>query len=114
MYARAEEIARSRGVILADTKFEFGSDPVTGQILLGDEVLTPDSSRFWDLTLWKPGGAQASFDKQYIRDWLASPQSGWDKNSGQEPPALPQEVIKATQERYIEAFTRLTGQMIEL
>lgn len=114
VYARAESIATSRGVILADTKFEFGSDPATGQILLGDEVLTPDSSRFWDMRLWKPGGAQASFDKQYIRDWLASPESGWDKTSGEEPPALPAEVIKATQERYIEAYTRLTGQIIEL
>lgn len=114
VYARAEDIARQRGVILADTKFEFGSDPATGQILLGDEVLTPDSSRFWDMVLWKPGGSQASFDKQYIRDWLASPESGWDKNSGEEPPALPAEIIMATQERYIEAFTRLTGQMIEL
>jgi phosphoribosylaminoimidazole-succinocarboxamide synthase len=112
VYGRAEEIARNRGVILADTKFEFGSDPETGQILLGDEVLTPDSSRFWDLKLWKPGGAQASFDKQYIRDWLASPESGWDRTG--EPPALPAEVIVATQERYIEAYTRLTGQVIEL
>lgn len=114
VYARAESIASARGVILADTKFEFGSDPVTGQILLGDEVLTPDSSRFWDMRLWKPGGAQASFDKQYIRDWLTSPESGWDKNSGEEPPVLPSEVIKATQERYVEAYTKLTGQMIEL
>ncbi|WP_435298742.1 phosphoribosylaminoimidazolesuccinocarboxamide synthase [Timonella sp. A28] len=114
VYARAEDIARSRGVILADTKFEFGSDPKTGEILLGDEVLTPDSSRFWDMNLWKPGGSQASFDKQYIRDWLASPASGWDKNSGSEPPALPAEVIQATQERYVEAFTRLTGQVIDL
>ncbi|MFD2840294.1 phosphoribosylaminoimidazolesuccinocarboxamide synthase [Populibacterium corticicola] len=112
VYGRAEEIARNRGVILADTKFEFGSDPETGQILLGDEVLTPDSSRFWDLKLWKPGGAQASFDKQYIRDWLASPESGWNRTG--EPPALPAEVIVTTQERYIEAYTRLTGQVIEL
>jgi phosphoribosylaminoimidazole-succinocarboxamide synthase len=114
VYGRAEEIAREHGVILADTKFEFGSDPATGAILLGDEVLTPDSSRFWDLELWKPGGAQASFDKQYIRDWLASPESGWDKDSGAEPPALPAEVIEATQKRYVEAYTRLTGNDISL
>jgi len=114
VYARAEEIARERGVILADTKFEFGSDPVSGEVLLGDEVLTPDSSRFWDQMLWQPGGAQASFDKQYIRDWLTSAESGWDRASGQEPPELPFEVVAATQERYVEAFTRLTGQSIDL
>ncbi|XBH21468.1 phosphoribosylaminoimidazolesuccinocarboxamide synthase [Jonesiaceae bacterium BS-20] len=114
VYERAEEIARERGIILADTKFEFGSDPVSGEILLGDEVLTPDSSRFWDAKLWKPGGAQASFDKQIIRDWLASDASGWDRSADQAPPALTPEVIKATQDRYTEAFTRLTGQDITL
>ena len=114
VYERAEEIARERGIILADTKFEFGSDPVTGEILLGDEVLTPDSSRFWDAKLWKPGGAQASFDKQIIRDWLASDASGWDRSGDQLPPALTPEVIKATQDRYTEAYTRLTGQDITL
>ncbi|WP_029068167.1 phosphoribosylaminoimidazolesuccinocarboxamide synthase [Jonesia quinghaiensis] len=114
IYARAEEIARSRGVILADTKLEFGTDPATGEILLGDEVLTPDSSRFWDARQWRPGGAQPSFDKQFIRDWLTSPESGWDRASGAQPPLLPEHVITATQERYIEAYTRLTGQVIEL
>lgn len=114
VYERAEEIARERGIILADTKFEFGSDPVSGEILLGDEVLTPDSSRFWDAKLWKPGGAQASFDKQIIRDWLASDASGWVRSADQAPPALTPEVIKATQDRYAEAFTRLTGQDITL
>lgn len=114
VYERAEEIARTRGIILADTKFEFGSDPVSGEIMLGDEVLTPDSSRFWDAKLWKPGGAQASFDKQIIRDWLASDASGWDRAKDQVPPALTAEVIKATQDRYAEAYTRLTGQNITL
>ena len=86
MYARAEAIARERGVILADTKLEFGTDPTTGAITLGDEVLTPDSSRFWPADLWQPGRAQASFDKQFVRDWLTSPASGWDRASDAPPP----------------------------
>ena len=109
LYTRAEEIARGRGIILADTKIEFGIDPSNGQITLGDEVLTPDSSRFWDAETYAPGQAQPSFDKQYVRDWLTSAESGWDKNSGEEPPALPAEVIERTRERYIEAYERLTG-----
>ena len=109
LYTRAEEIARGRGIILADTKVEFGIDPSNGQITLGDEVLTPDSSRFWDAETYAPGQAQPSFDKQYVRDWLTSAESGWDKNSGEEPPALPAEVIERTRERYIEAYERLTG-----
>ncbi|GAA1497098.1 phosphoribosylaminoimidazolesuccinocarboxamide synthase [Paeniglutamicibacter kerguelensis] len=109
LYTRAEEIARGRGIILADTKIEFGIDPSNGQITLGDEVLTPDSSRFWDAKTYAPGQAQPSFDKQYVRDWLTSAESGWDKNSGEEPPALPAEVIERTRERYIEAYERLTG-----
>lgn len=109
VYTTAEAIARERGVILADTKVEFGLDPISGQITLGDEVLTPDSSRFWDEELYAPGQAQPSFDKQYVRDWLASPASGWDKNSGQEPPALPADVVERTRARYVEAYEKLTG-----
>ncbi len=108
VYARAEEIARERGIILADTKFEFGRNGA-GDIVLGDEVLTPDSSRFWDAHDYQPGKSQASFDKQFVRDWLTSPASGWDKSSGQQPPQLPQDIIEKTSARYIEAFERITG-----
>lgn len=93
LYEQAEKIARTRGIILADTKVEFGADPATGEITLGDEVLTPDSSRFWDAQSYKPGQSQASFDKQFVRDWLTSAESGWDKNSGEEP-QLPAEIIE--------------------
>lgn len=110
LYVQAEKIARERGIILADTKVEFGADPATGQLTLGDEVLTPDSSRFWDSADYAPGKAQASFDKQFVRDWLTSSESGWDKNSGEEPPALPEEIVQKTRARYIEAYERLTGQ----
>ncbi|WP_019483139.1 phosphoribosylaminoimidazolesuccinocarboxamide synthase [Arthrobacter sp. TB 23] len=106
IYGRAEEIARSRGIILADTKVEFGLS-TDGQITLGDEVLTPDSSRFWDAALYAPGQAQPSFDKQFVRDWLTSEASGWDKSST--PPELPAEIIEKTRGRYIEAYERLTG-----
>lgn len=109
IYTRAEEIARSRGIILADTKVEFGTNPATGTITLGDEVLTPDSSRFWDAETYQPGRAQASFDKQFVRDWLTSPESGWDKASDTPPPALPQEIVEKTRARYVEAYERLTG-----
>ncbi|MDJ1134718.1 phosphoribosylaminoimidazolesuccinocarboxamide synthase [Streptomyces iconiensis] len=110
-YERAREIARERGIILADTKFEFGWDGggEDAALTLGDEVLTPDSSRFWPADLWQPGRAQSSFDKQYIRDWLASPSSGWDRASEQPPPALPEPVVAATRSRYVEAYERLTG-----
>ncbi|MGY1436994.1 phosphoribosylaminoimidazolesuccinocarboxamide synthase [Streptomyces reniochalinae] len=113
-YDRARDIARERGIILADTKFEFGWDE-TGEagsepvLTLADEVLTPDSSRFWPADTWQPGRAQPSFDKQYVRDWLTSPASGWDRNGEQPPPALPDEVVEATRARYIEAYERLTG-----
>ncbi|NVM93568.1 phosphoribosylaminoimidazolesuccinocarboxamide synthase [Arthrobacter wenxiniae] len=109
IYSRAEGIARGRGIILADTKVEFGTDPATGAITLGDEVLTPDSSRFWDAELWSPGRAQPSFDKQYVRDWLTSAESGWDRNGGTPPPALPAGVVERTRARYVEAYERLTG-----
>jgi phosphoribosylaminoimidazole-succinocarboxamide synthase len=108
VYSQAEEIARERGVILADTKFEFGKNSA-GQIVLADEVLTPDSSRYWPADLWKPGQTQPSFDKQYLRDWLTSAASGWDKNGSIAPPALPSEVVAETRAKYVEAFERLTG-----
>jgi phosphoribosylaminoimidazole-succinocarboxamide synthase len=108
VYAHAAEIARERGIILADTKFEFGRDEA-GELLLGDEVLTPDSSRFWPADSWQPGRAQPSFDKQYVRDWLLSDESGWDRGSGQAPPPLPDDVVEQTRARYVEAYERLTG-----
>jgi phosphoribosylaminoimidazole-succinocarboxamide synthase len=109
IYARAAVIAAERGIILADTKFEFGHDPATGELVLGDEVLTPDSSRFWPVDAWQPGRAQPSFDKQYVRDWLLSAASGWDRAADAPPPPLPQEVVAATRARYVEAYERLTG-----
>ncbi|MBM7170453.1 phosphoribosylaminoimidazolesuccinocarboxamide synthase [Streptomyces sp. G44] len=107
VYSRARNIARERGLILADTKFEFGFDD--GALFIGDEVLTPDSSRFWPADQWEPGRAQPSFDKQFVRDWLTSPASGWDRKSEQPPPALPRDVVDATRAKYIEAYERLTG-----
>ncbi|WP_026532718.1 phosphoribosylaminoimidazolesuccinocarboxamide synthase [Arthrobacter sp. H41] len=107
IYARAEGIARERGILLADTKVEVGLDPLTGLITLGDEVLTPDSSRFWDASLYSPGQAQPSFDKQFVRDWLTSDASGWDRSSA--PPPLPDDVVERTRGRYVEAYERLTG-----
>jgi phosphoribosylaminoimidazole-succinocarboxamide synthase len=109
VYARAEAIARDRGIIVADTKFEFGRDAASGAIVLADEVLTPDSSRFWPADLWEPGHAQPSFDKQYVRDWLTSTASGWDRHSGEAPPALPDDVVEQTRAKYVEAYERLTG-----
>jgi phosphoribosylaminoimidazole-succinocarboxamide synthase len=109
IYKQAAELARARGIILADTKFEFGRDPATGQLVLADEVLTPDSSRFWPADEWQPGRPQPSFDKQYVRNWLVSDASGWDRRSGAAPPALPDDVVAATRERYVEAYERLTG-----
>jgi phosphoribosylaminoimidazole-succinocarboxamide synthase len=109
IYGRAEEVARGRGIILADTKVEFGFDVITGAITLGDEVLTPDSSRFWDAATYEPGKAQPSFDKQYVRDWLTSPESGWDRASDTPPPALPSDVVDRTRGRYVEAYEKLTG-----
>ncbi|MFC7401252.1 phosphoribosylaminoimidazolesuccinocarboxamide synthase [Citricoccus sp. GCM10030269] len=108
LYTRAERVARERGIILADTKVEFGRDS-SGEIVLGDEVLTPDSSRFWDAADYEPGRPQPSFDKQFVRDWLTSPESGWDRHSGEAPPSLPADVVAKTRERYIEAYERLTG-----
>ena len=105
LYRRGAEIAEPAGVILADTKFEFGVDPATGDLLLIDEVMTPDSSRFWDAADYEPGRSQASFDKQYVRDWLET--QGWDKTPP--GPELPAEVVAGTRARYVEAFERITG-----
>ena len=104
LYDVAADFAKSRGVILADTKFEFGRN-AAGAITLGDEALTPDSSRFWDQSTWAPGGTRPSFDKQFLRDYLVA--SGWDRNSP--PPELPAEIVEKTADRYEEAFYRLTG-----
>lgn len=105
LYGAAADFAKTRGIILADTKFEFGTDE-NGVITLGDEALTPDSSRFWDAATWKPGGAQPSFDKQFVRDYLV--ESGWDRESP--PPQLPEDVVEKTAQRYRDAYLRLTGQ----
>ncbi|GGV39836.1 phosphoribosylaminoimidazolesuccinocarboxamide synthase [Streptomyces spectabilis] len=107
VYGRARDIARDRGVILADTKFEFGYEGES--LVLADEVLTPDSSRFWPADSWEPGHAQPSFDKQFVRNWLTSPASGWDRHGEQPPPPLPGDVVEATRAKYVEAYERLTG-----
>jgi phosphoribosylaminoimidazole-succinocarboxamide synthase len=109
VYARAESVARERGIILADTKLEFGAGG-DGQMVLGDEVLTPDSSRFWPADAWTPGRAQPSYDKQIVRNWALSPESGWDKASGVAPPPLPPEVVERTRTRYVEIYELLTGE----
>ncbi|MDO9495740.1 MAG: phosphoribosylaminoimidazolesuccinocarboxamide synthase [Nocardioides sp.] len=109
VYARAEEIARERGIILADTKLEFGAGS-DGAMVLGDEVLTPDSSRFWPAAEWHPGRTQPSYDKQIVRNWALSPESGWDQASGVAPPPLPAEVVERTRSRYVEAYELLTGE----
>ncbi len=114
VYDRAEALARERGIILADTKLEFGarvdSGPGVGVTVLADEVLTPDSSRYWPAADWEPGRAQDSYDKQIVRNWLLSPQSGWDRASGEAPPPLPPEVVDRTRARYVEAYELLTGE----
>jgi phosphoribosylaminoimidazole-succinocarboxamide synthase len=112
VYSAGRDIALERGIILADTKFEFGVRP-DGALVLADEVLTPDSSRFWPAGLWEPGRAQPSFDKQFVRDWLISPASGWDPKSDQPPPPLPDEIVERTRDRYVEAYERLTGRTFQ-
>ncbi|MEU0809215.1 phosphoribosylaminoimidazolesuccinocarboxamide synthase [Streptomyces sp. NPDC005970] len=114
VYNRGRDIARDRGIILADTKFEFGHALAEGgadghELVLADEVLTPDSSRFWPADEWQPGRPQSSFDKQFVRDWLTSPASGWDHRAEQPPPPLPAEVVERTRAKYVEAYERLTG-----
>lgn len=109
VYSTADQVARERGIIVADTKLEFGRHAQSGTVVLADEVLTPDSSRFWPADLWDPGHPQPSFDKQYVRDWLTSPASGWDRGSGEPPPPLPADVVEQTRTKYIDAYERLTG-----
>jgi phosphoribosylaminoimidazole-succinocarboxamide synthase len=116
IYRRADALAHQRGLILADTKFEFGfgtNGKNKSKIVLADEVLTPDSSRYWPLDQWEPGHAQPSFDKQFVRDWLTSPASGWDKNSDTPPPPLPEEIVEKTRAKYIEAYEIMTGEKFE-
>ena len=108
VYARAEGIARERGIVLADTKLEFGARG-DGTTVLADEVLTPDSSRFWPADTWEPGRPQPSYDKQFVRDWLTSPASGWDRHGGSPPPPLPPEIVEQTRQKYVDAYERLTG-----
>lgn len=107
IYTSAAEYAATRGILIADTKFEFGI--VDGEIILIDEVLTPDSSRFWDAECYSPGQAQPSFDKQFVREWLS--QSGWDKNS--DPPKLPESIVSQTAAKYREAYQRITGEAFQ-
>ncbi|MCI9130096.1 MAG: phosphoribosylaminoimidazolesuccinocarboxamide synthase [Eggerthellaceae bacterium] len=107
IYTTAADYAAKRGIIIADTKFEFGR--IGGEIILGDEVLTPDSSRFWPADEYEPGKSQPSFDKQYVRDWLSA---NWDKQG--EPPHLPEEVIQRTAEKYEQAYTMITGRKLEV
>ncbi|AQA25350.1 phosphoribosylaminoimidazolesuccinocarboxamide synthase [Rhodococcus sp. MTM3W5.2] len=108
IYFRAASFAADRGIILADTKFEFGLD-ADGNLVLADEVLTPDSSRYWPADGYEPGRVQPSFDKQFVRNWLTGQESGWDRASDTPPPPLPQEIVDATRARYIEAYERISG-----
>jgi phosphoribosylaminoimidazole-succinocarboxamide synthase len=104
VYRRGTELAAARGVVIADTKLEFGRD-ASGALVLADELLTPDSSRFWPAEDWEPGRAQFAFDKQYVRDWAAS--TGWDRTPP--GPQVPHDVVVATRERYVAAYERITG-----
>jgi phosphoribosylaminoimidazole-succinocarboxamide synthase len=108
VYRRGAELAGRRGIIVADTKIELGFDPA-GALVLADEVLTPDSSRFWPADQWAPGRSQPSFDKQYVRDWLTSPESGWDRKGSEPPPPLPEPVVERTRDRYVRAYESITG-----
>ncbi len=108
VYRRGADVAAESGIIVADTKVELGFDDA-GTLRLADEVLTPDSSRFWRAEAWRPGRSQPSFDKQFVRDWLTSPASGWDARSGQPPPALPDEIVEQTRRTYVAAYERITG-----
>ena len=113
VYEQGRALAADRGIIVADTKFEFGRD-ATGRTVLADEVLTPDSSRFWPADVYAPGRAQPSFDKQPLRDWLDAERRAGRWNGEAPPPALPDAVVRATSERYLDAFRRLTGHSLDL
>ena len=110
IYERARAVASSRGILLADTKLEFGRSRTDGRLLLGDEVLTPDSSRFWLASSYQEGRTPPSLDKQFVRDWLTSSASGWHRGTPQPPPVLPAEVVEQTRARYVEAYETLTGE----
>jgi phosphoribosylaminoimidazole-succinocarboxamide synthase len=107
-YVQAADHALTKGIIIADTKFEFGTD-ADGNLLLADEIFTPDSSRYWPAEDYRPGVVQTSFDKQFVRNWLTSPDSGWDRNGTKPPPPLPDDIIDATRDRYINAYERISG-----
>ena len=109
VYRRGEQIARGAELLLADTKIEIGLRP-DGTLVLADELLTPDSSRFWPADRWRPGRQQPSYDKQFVRDWLTSAESGWDRASGKPPPPLPARIVEQTRATYLEAYQRLTGE----
>lgn len=108
IYVQAADHALTKGIIIADTKFEFGVDP-DGNLLLADEIFTPDSSRYWPAEDYRPGVVQASFDKQFVRNWLTGPDSGWDRHGSQPPPPLPDDIVEATRSRYVEAYERISG-----
>lgn len=112
VYERARRVAAERGIVLADTKLEFGHSRADGTLMLGDEVLTPDSSRFWSADGYHEGQMQPSLDKQFVRDWLTSPASGWHRGSAVPPPELPAEVVEQTRSRYVQAYEKLTGQKL--
>ena len=107
-YIQGADRALKRGIIIADTKFEFGID-AHGSLLLADEIFTPDSSRYWPADNYRVGLVQTSFDKQFVRNWLTGPESGWDRSGSQPPPPLPQSIIDATRGRYVEAYERISG-----
>ncbi len=108
VYVQAADHALKKGIIVADTKFEFGTDP-DGNLILADEIFTPDSSRYWPAEDYRAGVVQTSFDKQFVRNWLTSPESGWDRHGSQPPPPLPDDIIDATRDRYINAYERISG-----
>jgi len=108
IYVQAADHTLKKGIIVADTKFEFGTDPA-GNLLLADEIFTPDSSRYWPAADYREGVVQNSFDKQFVRNWLTSEESGWDRHGSQPPPPLPDDIIEATRGRYIEAYERISG-----
>jgi phosphoribosylaminoimidazole-succinocarboxamide synthase len=108
VYQRGADLAAERGIIVADTKIELGTDDA-GTLLLADEVLTPDSSRFWPAECWQPGRSQVSFDKQFVRDWLTSQAAGWDRHAGDPPPPLPDAIVEQTRQTYVTAYERITG-----